>query len=337
VEEETVDFAAATTAALKIPSPCVSQGRSFDEHTPAEPAELQMRKGDREEEEELMRVLNLSKAGIVDDVVDGSVSFDASQSHSSSNMEETPHSESFRSEAHEMVRATDKDEHSNHAVSDDGPVAQETSGAANDSEVRPEESPEALTSKESKDLDIPVQLSEPTPFSHEPDAPSDQPAPPVSHEPDAPSDQPAPPVSHEPDAPSDQPAPPAINEADKETCREKSDMQIHGQSTDIEVPCGTSGAACEDVPSLPTTVVEGKSDSLDDSEPLSSSIQEGEPIYQGEEHVLGTGNMAYENQEPVYEGEVVLAEQADKIGKSSDCSEDKDTEHQCENFRFSSY
>jgi ubiquitin carboxyl-terminal hydrolase MINDY-1/2 len=307
VEEETVDFAAATTAALKIPSPCVSQGRSFDEHTPAEPAELQMRKGDREEEEELMRVLNLSKAGIVDDVVDGSVSFDASQSHSSSNMEETPHSESFRSEAHEMVRATDKDEHSNHAVSDDGPVAQETSGAANDSEVRPEESPEALTSKESKDLDIPVQLSEPTPFSHEPDAPSDQ------------------------------PAPPAINEADKETCREKSDMQIHGQSTDIEVPCGTSGAACEDVPSLPTTVVEGKSDSLDDSEPLSSSIQEGEPIYQGEEHVLGTGNMSYENQEPVYEGEVVLAEQPDKIGKSSDCSEDKDTEHQCENFRFSSY
>jgi ubiquitin carboxyl-terminal hydrolase MINDY-1/2 len=307
VEEETVDFAAATTAALKIPSPCVSQGRSFDEHTPAEPAELQMRKGDREEEEELMRVLNLSKAGIVANVVDGSVSFDASQSHSSSNMEETSHSESFRSEAHEMVRATDKDEHSNHAVSDDGPVAQETSGAANDSEVRPEESPEALTSKESKDLDIPVQLSEPTPFSHEPDAPSDQ------------------------------PAPPAINEADKETCREKSDMQIHGQSTDIEVPCGSSGAACEDVPSHPTTVVDGKSDSLDDSEPLSSIIQEGEPIYQGEEHVLGTGNMSYENQEPVYEGEVVLAEQPDKIGKSSDCSEDKDTEHQCENFRFSSY
>ena len=60
-----------------------------------------------------------------------------------------------------------------------------------------------------------------------------------------------------------------------------------------------------------------KSDFLDKSEPLPSSIHECEPIYQGEEHVLGTTNMVYENQEPVYEGEVVLAEQADKTGKAA--------------------
>ena len=60
-----------------------------------------------------------------------------------------------------------------------------------------------------------------------------------------------------------------------------------------------------------------KSVFLDKSEPLPSSIHECEPINQGEEHVLGTTNMVYENQEPVYEGEVVLAEQADKTGESS--------------------
>ena len=75
-----------------------------------------------------------------------------------------------------------------------------------------------------------------------------------------------------------------------------------------------------------------KSDFLDKSEPLPSSIHECEPIYQGEEHVLGTTNMVYENQEPVYEGEVVLAEQADKTGESSPSVDDKATAHQCEIF-----
>jgi len=42
--------------------------------------------------------------------------------------------------------------------------------------------------------------------------------------------------------------------------------------------------------------------------------------------------MVYENQEPVYEGEVVLAEQADKTGESSPSVDDKATEHQCEIF-----
>ncbi|TVU07618.1 hypothetical protein EJB05_40982 [Eragrostis curvula] len=310
MEEETVDFAAATTAALKIPSPTVSRGRSFDELTLSEPAELQMRRGDREEEEELMRVLNLSKADAVDDVVNGSLSFDASQSHSSSNMEETPQNESFRSEAPEVVRETNKEEHGNHAVSDDGSMLQDTNGFANGSDI-PGEPREALTSKEPEDsgmsnmlpedLLVPVQPSESTPAS-----------------------------SLEPVTPSEQPAAPAIGEADKETCREKSDVEIDGPSTDTEVTCGSSSAACEAAPSHATTVVDGKMDSLNDSETLTSSIQESEPIYQGEEHVLGTGNMAYENQEPVYEGEVVLAEQADKLGKSSDCSEDTATEHQWE-------
>ncbi|RCV23169.1 hypothetical protein SETIT_4G277300v2 [Setaria italica] len=303
MEEETVDFAAATTATLKIPSPSVSQGRSFDEHTLSD-SEAQIRRGDREEEEELMRVLNLSKAE--------TVSFDTSHSHSSSNMEETTQSESFRSEAPEVVEATKKEEHGNHAVSDDGSVLPVTNGAVNGSEV-PEESQEALISKEPEDsgienmlpgdLDISVQSSESTPAC-------------PSHESFVPSDH--------------QPAAPTLVEADKENFKEQFDVQIHGQSTDIEVTCDSSVVACEAAPGDVTTKLDENSGSLDSSEPLPSSIQECEPIYQGEEHILGSTNVAFENQEPVYEGEVVLAEQADKSGEASDCLEDKATEHQWE-------
>jgi hypothetical protein len=306
VEEETVDFAAATTAALKIPSPSISRGRSFDEHTLSDSAEPQIRRGDREEEEELMRVLNLSKAE--------SVSFDTSHSHLSSNMEETAQSESFQSEAPEVVGATKKEEHDNPAVSDDVSVLPVTNGAVNGSEV-PEESQEALTSKEPvdngiqnmlpEDLEISVQSSESTPVC-------------TSQESFAPSDQ--------------QPAAPTLGEADKENLKEQFDVQIHGQSTDTEVTCDSSVVACEAAPGDATTKLDENSGSLVSLEPLPSNIQECEPIYQGEEHILGSTNVAYENQEPVYEGEVALAEQADKSGETSDCLEDKATEHQCENF-----
>lgn len=315
VEEETVDFAAATTAALKIPSPSVSRGRSFDEHTLSNSAEPRKRRGDLEEEEELMRVLNLSKAESGDAVDE--VSFDTSHSHSAPNIE-TPQSESFQSEAPDVVGAAKKEEHGDHAVSDDGfmlpPV---TNGAVNGSEVVPEESQETLTSKEPEDsgiknmlpgdLDIPIQSSESTPSC-------------PSHESFANSDH--------------QPAVPTLVEGDKETCREQFDVQIHGQSTDTEVACDSSVATCEAVPGHATAELDVKSESLDNSESLPSSIQECEPIYQGEEHILGTTNMVYENQEPVYEGEVVLAEQADKTGESSPSLDDKATEHQCENSGF---
>jgi len=313
VEEETVDFAAATTATLKIPSPSVSRGRSFDELTLSNSTEPHKRRGDLEEEEELMRVLNLSKAES-GDAVDGEVSLDTSHSHSSSNME-TPQSESFQSEAPEVVGAAKKEEHGDHAVSDDGSML--TNGDVNGSEEVPEESQETLTSKEPEDseiknmllgdLDIPVQSSESTPSC-------------PSHESFATSDH--------------QPAVPTLVEGDKETCREQFDVQIHGQSNDTEAACDSSVATCGAVPGHATTELDVKSDFLDKSEPLPSSIQECEPIYQGEEHVLGTTNMVYQNQEPVYEGEVVLAEQADKTGESSPSVDDKATEHQCEIFFF---
>ncbi|CAH2071318.1 unnamed protein product [Thlaspi arvense] len=59
--EDSVDFAAATTAALGVPSPCLSKTRSFDESPPAAAELRRLRKGDLEEETELLQALQLSQ------------------------------------------------------------------------------------------------------------------------------------------------------------------------------------------------------------------------------------------------------------------------------------
>ncbi|KAK6158090.1 hypothetical protein DH2020_005404 [Rehmannia glutinosa] len=55
-EDDSVDFVAATTAALGVPSPSLSRGQSFDE------SPYKARKGDIEEEAELFRAMKLSEA-----------------------------------------------------------------------------------------------------------------------------------------------------------------------------------------------------------------------------------------------------------------------------------
>ncbi|XP_055821418.1 uncharacterized protein LOC129889958 isoform X2 [Solanum dulcamara] len=63
-EDDDVDFAAATTAALGVPSPCLSRGRSFDDSPVSITDHYTARKGDIEEEAELLKALQLSEAGI---------------------------------------------------------------------------------------------------------------------------------------------------------------------------------------------------------------------------------------------------------------------------------
>lgn len=61
-EDDDVDFAAATTAALGVPSPCLSRGRSFDDSPVSITDNHTARKGDIEEEAELLKALQLSEA-----------------------------------------------------------------------------------------------------------------------------------------------------------------------------------------------------------------------------------------------------------------------------------
>ncbi|KAK8599796.1 hypothetical protein V6N13_060384 [Hibiscus sabdariffa] len=59
--EDYVDFAAATAATLGVPSPNLSKTRSFDESPLSASDQQMLRKGDLEEEAELLRVLKLSE------------------------------------------------------------------------------------------------------------------------------------------------------------------------------------------------------------------------------------------------------------------------------------
>ena len=60
-EEDCIDFVAATTATLGVPSPCLSKATSFDDSPHSVSDHQKVRKGDLEEEEELLRVLKLSE------------------------------------------------------------------------------------------------------------------------------------------------------------------------------------------------------------------------------------------------------------------------------------
>lgn len=61
-EEDCVDFVAATTASLGVPSPSLSRGKSFDDPSHSVSEDKMERKGDLEEEEELLKALKLSEA-----------------------------------------------------------------------------------------------------------------------------------------------------------------------------------------------------------------------------------------------------------------------------------
>lgn len=64
LEEDVVDFVAATTATLGVPSPCLARVRSFDDTSVPGVGVSKFGRGDREEEDELLRVIELSKADI---------------------------------------------------------------------------------------------------------------------------------------------------------------------------------------------------------------------------------------------------------------------------------
>ncbi|CAI0414129.1 unnamed protein product [Linum tenue] len=68
-EGDSVDFAAAATAVLGVPSPSLSKTRSFEESPRSDSENSEMKKGNQEEEAELQRALRMSETGL--QTVDG--------------------------------------------------------------------------------------------------------------------------------------------------------------------------------------------------------------------------------------------------------------------------
>ncbi|KAL7111587.1 hypothetical protein ACP275_05G098800 [Erythranthe tilingii] len=259
-EGDTVDFAASTTAALGVPSPCLSRGQSFDE------SPQKAKKGDREEEAELSRVLELSEAEKSGSVVDGVV-------------ELAVHSETV--EKHFI----DETANTGTLISDDTNVL---SNHNVDKKLPEVFAPEAVCSFSNTENNI-VQRT---------------------------------------DKESKECCGSAVDTTDSDPKTENVNVQpvsfgevpinlLNNSLTfDVEVPINPSECKDRDTSSLLTTAADldssrGQVGKIDKPQTFPSSVNNTEPMYEGEERIMSPGPVVYENPEPVYEGEVVLAEQVD--------------------------
>jgi ubiquitin carboxyl-terminal hydrolase MINDY-1/2 len=260
-ESQTIDFAAACTAALGVPSPSLSRGLSFEDvlvPPVIPPAGEQKRRGDIEEEEELKRILDLSKSEEPDKI--------------------DPHVTSPLSEASVKVESSELTV----------PEVESTSDAAEMSG----EFPVVEMKNENNDLSEDLILKTAMPQTKDLlESASDG-------------------VENSEEVTFPRLLPENIS-LDVNQC-------MAGSTG--EQSAGRTGEEHDSVGTVPAEVR--------DSFLNGAGSVESEPIYQGEEHILNSRSMVYESPEPVYEGEVLLAENASK-GASPHESGDGPEDCQC--------
>ncbi|XP_042391494.1 uncharacterized protein LOC121982474 isoform X2 [Zingiber officinale] len=283
-EEDCVDFSAATAATLGVPSPLLSRGRSFEDQNPA--SIQQRRKGDIEEEEELMRALTLSKSDVAVPVSDSMlpiihVNLDENESVQRSETETTDYLDIKTGDGSSIVYQShilvSKELHINNDLKDD--VLAENNSllnnnlAVNSTSQADSNGPEHCEKSSKSDEDIQTETE---------------------------SNQ-VPNLQSSDDGDSHNLT--AVSENDQFLKKSFHD--------DLTVPVYENPAGRS------VTAENGKEELSNVSDGIASSLQENEPIYEGEECIL-SGSVACVNPEPVYEGEMILAVQTEKI---------EDTEH----------
>lgn len=309
LEEDCVDFAAATTAALGVPSPNLSKTRSFDDSPHSVFDQPMLRKGDVEEEAELMRALKLSEADSIASV-SNTVEVHATGTAMSVSMDDNTCNKVVAvNSGDEFVKKTNVVDHDScesvpliHdnliCTASDNQCTEQIASAPtmgnvanlsvkNDG-VNNLDSMIHVEAKESVDenksgLDTLVQNDSETFLSSGKSCVSS--------------------VESCMD----------VSEGGRRTHHQPSlTTNDHGTSDELheQDSTGLSNLSATDKNSESSS---GRVQQIDASEEaLSSSVDGSEPLYEGEECVLDKGNANFQDNEPVYEGEVVLAEQADK-------------------------
>lgn len=300
-DDDCVDFAAATTASLGIPSPSLTRHISFDDspfhHSVSE--EKKERRGDREEEEELLRALKQSEAEISAPTDDSYLK----QQEPAIPMEVHTGAEKDESCPQKSLIVDD-----NKTLNDDGndlttfetASRQDACSSSQCENDKGHKQMQAVSEKhEGKDeiekASIDVLVKSETTME---DSDTSNTIPPVNT---------AVPNSGD-EKIQDQPA-------------ESNDLNIVrnvdalGEMSDISYP---SASPIEELESFKDLVQH-----INESKCSTSSADGSEPIYEGEEYVQETSSTNYEDQEPMYEGEVVLAEQVDKFSSHADETKDK--------------
>ena len=312
LEDNSVDFAAAAIAALGVPSPCLSGGKSFDDCPVLLPVEQGSRKGDREEADELMRALNLSKVE-VSNPVDVSISPVANSSHilvgsdnigsSGSGIHLDSSAKQFGVEPEESQQMDLSAEqqcnafidfkdglNSNVSSTDNDAFFSSTNVVIKTVHSVPEDFGEfvkASVENVRNDL-MPNQcLSFQSTGGEGSDGCFTYKGLSVS--------------------------PREEHSVSQTSAEDFFTSQIPNRPADNPVDCDSASLSVQAAQYADIHSSDGKKELPDVSEVGSSSLDDSDPIYEGEECILDSGLPKYEDREPIYEGEMVLSRQADKM------------------------
>ncbi|XP_010529522.1 PREDICTED: ubiquitin carboxyl-terminal hydrolase MINDY-1-like [Tarenaya hassleriana] len=286
--EDSVDFVAATTAALGVPSPCLSKTRSFDDSPPAAEEHRKLRKGDLEEEAELLRALQLSEK-------EGPASIHDAHADSSNGVSVSSYSDENQISEEDLLNSQHTVD--GHASPDYGNINQlgqsksddknALDNCGNKTDVGEEICPMTLATKSSADPDhdqLSSQKSEDGPHGDGGTEKSSEST--------------------------------SVDIATSETLSvEKTNLEptITANNTGI-LPKSEDGSSIN--PALDFSHI---SQHDDGPNAFTSGEATGEPIYEGEECVNSVAAVC-EDKEPVYEGESLLGRKAEKSA-ADPCSE----------------
>ncbi|XP_073147622.1 uncharacterized protein [Henckelia pumila] len=297
-EGDSVDFAAATTATLGVPSPCLSRGQSFDD------SPHRAKKGDIEEEAELLRVLRLSEGETSHPPV-GGVAADVNF-HDIAQINKTEPTTHLETSEKNFT---------------DGPVKTGTLMSDNISILSNDtvdlKCPEVL----SPEADCSISNAYPQKFCTQPTHDESP-----RHHKNVAENTGSGAENEKVHSVSFRQDPPSVSDSFWDKSRSEHAQSDFTSATDSEEPRDNqNGIKTGDSASMLTTTIamdssSGQVHTSAEPEIFIPSVDAGEPIYEGEECIVKPEvAVVYGNREPVYEGEVVLAEQLDR-----DCVDDND-------------
>ncbi|OVA00154.1 Protein of unknown function DUF544 [Macleaya cordata] len=292
-EEDCIDFAAATTATLGVPTPCLSRARSFDDSLHSISCHHIGRNGDVEEEAELLRSLKLSAV-------------------------ESPTSKMEPLSIDENVITFPSSDESTHLKNSElGVLYDSLDGPTCDEHHQPEPRAQNCNVSSSNNLEgisLDAFLLENS-RSCTKVAEGDH------------SDQSSCKETGVLDLVTNHFRDVLFQSGEvqqvQQTCLQvtcSSGNESTLQQTGLQVTCSSDNESTRDSTSSPVPSARnadsdffgGTKQLIDVPHGVTSSLNGSEPIYEGEERILDTGLTIYESREPIYEGEMVLAEQAER-------------------------
>ncbi|XP_040986176.1 ubiquitin carboxyl-terminal hydrolase MINDY-2-like isoform X1 [Juglans microcarpa x Juglans regia] len=318
-EEDCVDFVAATTATLGIPSPCLSKTTSFDDSPHSLPDHQKARKGDLEEEAELLRALELSQAAKPTSVGDSLLDNINGVTHSVSSygsVDVMPVDSVDRLERHigvednnlpklEPYILDDCNAKSNGSdlISAKNNTGKEAATSFLKTDVGNYLDQSTYVESEERSLHVDVaEISGVDTLLQSGSAPSPSPGRETA----------------------------SLEKSDIGISRGGEEVKQSTFTTHVLEPadklgdCSTKELSYLSSPNANSDLSSGRIQHIDAAQPLTSSVDGSEPIYEGEECILDSRNTVLEEREPVYEGEVVLSKQADKSTVDAHSARSKD-------------